>query len=137
LGNPDFTRLTPKNKNVMFRWINRQAAAGTRYRQALAQGYVNATEADVEVPVVAFTNGAFLHGDLILMKMDRRQYLGAIKFNEEDAARKLTPAAIEAKTKATLQESLGKVAGPADAKAKIRAFTPPIDTVNALAGESK
>jgi len=137
LSNPDFTRLTKKNKNVEFRWVNRAAAAGQRYRQALAQGYVNATSADVDVPTVAFENGAFINGDLILMKIDRKVYLGAIKFNEEEALRKVSPAGVEAKTKAELQKAQGTVSAPRDVKSKIQAFTPPIDSVNALTGDQK
>lgn len=91
LVTPDFANIKSKNPNVSFRWIEFKAQDGLRFSQAQAQGWTVATEADIVVdgvisPYRKDGGSKFINGDIILMKMDRGRYLGALKHKHQVAA---------------------------------------------------
>ena len=87
---PDFIKIRKRNPNVEFRWINFKAGEGLRFAQAQAMGFVVATQQDVAVgelsPYVREGGTKYVNGDLILMKIDRKRYLGALRHKHEVAA---------------------------------------------------
>lgn len=90
-----FGTLKPKNPNVVLRGIfngrSGDSQMSLRYEQAKGQGYVNATIEDIAgtVPVSMQRDGGkvIVHGDLILMKIDRATYMGALKYKDQQALR--------------------------------------------------
>jgi hypothetical protein len=89
LVDPDFANVIPANPNVSFRWINYKAGDGLRFAQAQAQGFIVATKADVKHgadPYIREGGSKYVNGDLILMKIDRKRYLGALKHKHRVAA---------------------------------------------------
>lgn len=123
VGN-EFLDPRPKNPAVIFRWIEHKARDGFRYHQCLAQGYAVATEADIQNPeqlqVFNREGGTkFINGDLILMKIDRARYLGAIKHRVEQALYTSDPAVRQAIAKRAAQADLTPAA-----QAKIAVFAP-------------
>jgi hypothetical protein len=87
---PDFINVPPANPNIAFRWINHKAGDGLRFSQAQAQGWVVANEKDVKAnhltPYRRDGGTKFVNGDLILMKIERKKYLGALKYKHQVAA---------------------------------------------------
>jgi hypothetical protein len=83
LSAPGWQNVKWKNPVISGRWVNYVAQKGQRFEEAVGQGYLVVKDTDAEVPGVPFKDGAFRKGDLILMKMDRARYIGAIKYNEE------------------------------------------------------
>jgi hypothetical protein len=98
---PDFVNLRPRNPNVAFRWINRSVgAAGSTQRldEMIYAGFVPATAVDAVMPdgkpvmPNLIKDGKIIRGDLILCKIDRAQYEGALKYNWERSIARLHPA---------------------------------------------
>lgn len=87
---PDFIDPQLANPNLSKRWINFKAGEGLRYNQCLAQGWRNATQADLKPnqlsPYKKEGGTKFINGDLILMVIDKRRYLGALKHRHQVAA---------------------------------------------------
>jgi hypothetical protein len=87
---PDFTHVTPVNKQVEFRWVNFKAGDGLRFHQCQAMGYEVAKKEDVDQaklsPYSHEGGTKFINGDLLLMKIDRRKYLGALRHKHNVAA---------------------------------------------------
>lgn len=120
----DFLNPIPKNPNICFRWIEHKARDGFRYHQCLAQGYAVAVAADIQNvnDFQLFNREAgtkFINGDLILMKIDKKRYLGAIKYRVQQALYCSDPA---------VRQALAKQAATADltpqARSKIAVFAP-------------
>lgn len=115
---PDFTNPKPKNPNVCFRWIEFKARDGFRYQQCIAQGFSVAKKEDLANPE-AFTvysremGTKFINGDVILMKIDRARYLGALKHRQLKTQALTNPAVVKAVSVAAasgdLIQSLGKM----------------------------
>jgi hypothetical protein len=91
-----FFNLRPKSPDVVFRAIAHRVATNSglstmRYEQARGQGYVNVTVADVAgtvPPSCIRENGQqIVNGDLILMKIGRKDYRGALKWKDLQAIR--------------------------------------------------
>jgi hypothetical protein len=105
---PGAFNIKLKNPNLSARGINFVAGRGQGLTNAKVLGYRTATQADVAVaPGWSWLDGAFRMGDLLLMVMDKRKYVGAIKYNEQtsmqlgsrgkrhkDNAREVTAAAL-------------------------------------------
>lgn len=83
LMTPEVCSLRIKNHDYRYRWVNRDALGGRMYTQRKAQGFMNATNNDVDVmgADVQDKDGEIRAGDLILMKIRCDLYDGAIKFN--------------------------------------------------------
>lgn len=92
LGAPDFAQdIKPylANPNLWPRWIFTDRR---RYSQAIAQGWRNAKVSDFKPgfaklnPFSAEGGTKFINGDSILMLIDRKIYLGALKYKHQVAA---------------------------------------------------
>lgn len=130
LNDPDFTtNVKPKNPDISLRWVlyslgmRDGTASYLRFEKAKTQGYVVATAADLVNPPMAYSvdNGTkFVNGDLVLMKIDRRRYLGAILHREQAAAKAM------ASTKQAGREEVHRsLAGaPTSQRSKISTFSP-------------
>lgn len=87
LTNPDFTNLKLKNPNLVARWVNRSAAGGIRVQHMLAVGFVPIVPADcIGLPDTYKVDGHVIYGDLIAMKINRKDYEGALLYNQQQAA---------------------------------------------------
>lgn len=138
LSSADFTNLRVKNPNISLRWVNRLAMDGIWYEQMKSMGFVNATVNDVEAPTFLLKDSAIIKGDLILMKIAKKDYLGALKYNVERATDRLTRRLKEEKGKQSLREALAEVGAPPELTKKISAFLPGEKEVEAVVGgESK
>jgi hypothetical protein len=94
LRQPNFIALKPKNPNMSLFWGNRavgEKESGLRYDQLIAMGFVPASPLDVltnlgqECPKSLLRDGRIMYGDLILLKIPRADYVGALKWNEQNA----------------------------------------------------
>src|SRR5580704_887014 len=83
LMTPEVCSIKVKNLEYQYRWANRDALGGRIYTQRRAQGFLNATNNDVEVlgGDVSDKDGEIRAGDLILMKIRTDLYDGAMKHN--------------------------------------------------------
>lgn len=91
---PNFINLKPKNPNLSLFWGNRavgEKESGLRYDQLIAMGFVPAKPEDVltnlgqACPPSICRDGRIMYGDLILLKIPRADYVGALKWNEQNA----------------------------------------------------
>lgn len=135
---PDYTDLRPRNPLLKFRWVNRVAGEGQRLYQMEAMGFAKVTSKDVvgpdgkPVPDYLIKNGQIVYGDLVLMKISRKQYLGALKYNEQRAVDRISKAAFLKRAKKMVSEELGRVGSPATPK--ITTFVPGQAETEALVG---
>lgn len=78
------------NQNLAARWIFTDRR---RYSQARAQGFRNCTKQDLKPSFALLSpfeeegGTKFINGDLILMLIDRKRYLGALKYKHDFAYR--------------------------------------------------
>ena len=135
---PDYTDLRPRNPLLAFRWVNRVAGEGQRLYQMEAMGFVKVTAKDVvgpdgkPIPDYLIKNGQIVYGDLVLMKIARKAYLGALKYNEQRAVARISEAAFLKRAKKMVREELGKVGSPVTPK--ITTFVPGQAETEALVG---
>jgi hypothetical protein len=125
---PAFDQIKRKNPNIEIRWVNRSVSGSAtphlRYEQMLAMGWVPATPVDVEAPPGCLKDGHIQIYDVILMKIDRVKYLGAMRYNNERVNKAVrrpgqTAHASEMLNKAFAEEGvLGKARG------KVSVFVP-------------
>lgn len=94
LRSPNFINLLPRNPNMSLYWGNRSVGekeSGLRYDQLISMGFAPAQPQDVmtskkeAVPPSLCKDGRVMYGDLILLKIPRVDFVGAIKFNEQSA----------------------------------------------------
>jgi hypothetical protein len=141
-----FFGLKPKSPNVVFRGINfsvptKDGVSALRYEQAKAQGFTNATVADVAgtVPTsLQRDNGQkIVHGDLILMKIDAATYRGALKWKDQQALRSVQRFNTETveQGKHELARAMQEVAAPGKLSRKLSAFSPTSDELKKDFGE--
>lgn len=97
---PDFVNIKSKNPNVSFRWVNRAVGvqgSTQRLDEMVYAGFIPVKPEEALMPngqpVLAnlIKNGQIIRGDLILMKIDRRQYEGALKYNWERSIARMHP----------------------------------------------
>lgn len=84
---PEVCSLRVKNSEYRYRWVNRDGMGGRFYTQRKAQGFINATNDDVDVLAgdANTKDGEIKAGDLILMKIRADLYDAAIKWNMQKA----------------------------------------------------
>lgn len=89
LNVPSVSDIKVKNFEYRYRWVNRDGMGGQIYQQRRAQGFLNASNEDVEVlgGDVQTKDGEIRAGDLILMKIQCDRYDAAIKSNMQQAMR--------------------------------------------------
>lgn len=124
LNLPNFVDLKKKNQGIALRWVNRVAGEGMRLDECVSMGFTFATSQDVEVPPSLMRDGKIVKGDLVLMKIDKAAYDGALKHNWMRAVSRLHPSAVVSEGQAQLKNTLNEVEGKAEDKGKMRVFTP-------------
>ena len=122
----DFTKIKPRNPNHSFFFGNRVAnkasggdgQTGLRIDDLLARGFEFATPEDVLIPDGAggwkpmpkdsalIRNNRVVRGDLILLKIDRVKYVGAIKYNAESAMNRVSRASVLSRNRKEFSEGL-------------------------------
>src|SRR5271156_1269522 len=99
LGDPDFIGLKPHNPNLSLYWGNRAVGdkeSRMRINQLLSKGFTYAEAKDVymvnrgtgqklQCPDALMVDGRIIHGDLILLKIPRADYIGQQKWNNQTA----------------------------------------------------
>lgn len=134
LGDIDLMNLVPSNPNIAIRGINRSAGGGQRYDQALSQGFVPCSPADIlDCPKSFKRDGKVINGDLIFMKIDRKEYLGALKFNEQKARDRVASPLNHGE--GTLAKEFESDRTPESVQRKIRVFDPSDKEKEALANQ--
>lgn len=100
---PNFISLFPKNPNICLYWGTRavgEKQSSMRYDQLVAMGFVAATPDDVYTtnpetgaklpcPPSLCRDGKVFYGDVILLKISRADYIGALKWNEQSARQRV------------------------------------------------
>lgn len=126
LVDPDFTKIKPRNPQHSFFWGNRVANNGMRIEDLKARGFRVASPADVlEPPAALIKDGHIIRGDLMLMVISRRDYLGQQLYNAQQADRRVSKASVKSDGEKNLQDDLRAVGGlPQKYKGKISMFTP-------------
>jgi hypothetical protein len=146
LRSPNFINLKPKNPNLCLYWGNRavgEKESGLRYDQLIAMGFVPAIPTDVTTseglvcPPSICRDGRIMYGDLILLKIPRADYIGALKWNEQNARLRVKKpgVAIEGDTQkadsrlqpSNVMPNLGK---------KVTAYVPQIAEVDAKTADN-
>ena len=132
---PGVNGIKLKNPNIAIRWVECMARGGRNVELRKLAGFVVATPNDVEVPGIAFKDGVFRNGDVILMKIDRLAYLGSQKASIVAAQQRVSRKGITQKGAALLKETLANptdaegnslAPAPSELRNKIQAFTPPV-----------
>ena len=130
LVSQDFTSVKSKNPNLAFFWGNRVVGqpSGTRISQLEAAGFAVATPADCDVPGLKPYNGHWQYGDLLLMKIAKGDYWGALKYNEQVSRERLKTSTAANRG---LKESRGMTTKSMGAK-KLQFIQPTEEERNAL-----
>lgn len=135
---PDFINIKPKNSALSLRFVNRVAGNGQRYDQMKYAGFVPVTPDEVYMPGAngqqmpidksLIEDGKVIFGDLIVMKIAKNLYEGALKYNWQRSINRLHPKAQLQTGKAKLREAIQEVGGQAsripDLNKKLSAFRP-------------
>ena len=137
---PDFINVVPKNPNIALRWVNRAVGvvgSTQRLDEMVYAGFVPAMPNEVEMlrdgkRIAVMPNlirdGKIIKGDLILMKIDRAAYEGALKYNWERAVQRLHPGKQLATGRSELNKAIAERGVPRSVlptlKSKLQAFKP-------------
>ena len=109
---PDFVDIKPVNPMVTLRWCNRVAGEGQRLDQVTFAGFVPVKPEEVKypngkpLPPSMIKNGQVHMGDLILMKIDKASYDGALKYNWQRAVDRMHPGSNQKQGRQDLSNSL-------------------------------
>jgi hypothetical protein len=122
---PAAEQVKIKNRNCCFRWANRIAKEGESLRRWLAAGFVMAIPTiDVDVPAGLVRNGQIINGDLVLIKISREKYIGALKYNEQRAQARMGPASSARTGGSAMNQAFNDVNAPQNLRGKVRTFVP-------------
>lgn len=108
---PDFINVPLANPNLSARWI---FSDRRRFAQAKAQGWRVAKKSDIKLGYQSLTpyeeegGTKYINGDLVLMVIDRKIYLGALRYKHQVAAA-LSDAAIQRRV--TAQRAVSDMGG--------------------------
>ena len=146
---PNFLNLKPKNPSMSLFFGNRSVGekeSGLRYDQLISMGFVPAKPEDVVTneghpcPPSMCRDGRVMYGDLILLKIPRADYVGALKWNEQNARNRMRRpgVAIEGGMKSHQESDTRQQ--PIDVLAslpkKVSAYVPPLAEVDALTSDN-
>lgn len=156
---PNFVNLWPRNPNVSLFFGNRavgEKESGMRFDQLIAMGFVPAKPDDVFIrdpntgtklpcPLSICRDGRVMYGDLILLKIGRAEYVGALKWNEQSARQRVRKPGVVMNTGASkdiggsnvLKDDSGRQS-PASAgfPAKVNVYVPGLAEVDALTADN-
>lgn len=97
---PDFVNIKSKNPAMSFRWVNRAVGvqgSTQRLDEMIFAGFVPVRPEEACMPngqpimTNLIKDGKIIRGDLILMKIPREQYEGALKYNWERSISRMHP----------------------------------------------
>jgi hypothetical protein len=139
LRSPNFLNLKPKNASLALYWGNRSVGekeSSLRYNQLLAMGFVPAKPEEITdqfgnpCPEALTRDGRVLCGDLILLKISKADYYGALKYNAQSAAMRVRKFGVamdggRAEHQATESREIPKSALSGLPK-KVSAYVPPL-----------
>ncbi len=142
---PNFINLKPKNPNLSLFWGNRavgEKESGLRYDQLIAMGFVPARPEDVlsneglTCPPSICKDGRIMYGDLILLKIPRKDYIGALKWNEQNARLRVKKPGVTIEGGMTEHQAADSRRQPVDALAslpkKVSSYVPTLAETDAL-----
>ncbi len=155
---PNFINLYPNNPNLSLFWGNRavgEKESGLRYDQLTAMGFVPAQPTDVfsknpetgqrlPCPPSICRDGRIMYGDLILLKIPRKDYVGALKWNEQNARLRVKKPGVYLETGAS-KDIGGREVLREDGRApmtaaafprKVTTYVPPIAEVDAATADN-
>jgi len=98
LRTPNFLNLKHKNPSMSLYWGNYRVGekeSSLRFNQLVAMGFVTAKPQDITdqtgnpCPDALIRDGKVIYGDIILLMIPKKDYLGALKWNAENAARRV------------------------------------------------
>lgn len=134
---PDFVNIKSKNPAVSFRWVNRAVGvqgSTQRLDEMVFAGFVPVKPEDACMPngqpimPNLIKDGKIVRGDLILMKIDRKAYEGALKYNWERSIARMHPDRQLNTGKKQLAEAVSKAGVPPSVvrtlDSKLQAFRP-------------
>lgn len=130
---PDFMNLVPTKPDISIRWINYSVGekkSTLRYDQCLAAGFVNAKPEDAKtvtgaaIPPSLIKDGKVIIGDVILMKVSRNAYLGALKNNRNKALRRGVRSEVAKQGINEIRSAISRGNPPKDVARKIQPFVP-------------
>lgn len=137
---PAFDQIRKKNQNIEIRWVNRFVNGATaplmRYEQMLAMGWVpvkvnidaktgEASSPDVFIPIgCAIKDGCIQNYDVILMKIDRARYIGAMRYNNERVNKAVQRPGVIAGANENLKQDLAREGALGKSRGKVSTFIP-------------
>ncbi len=146
---PNFINLKPKNPNLSLFWGNRavgEKESGLRYDQLISMGFIPAKPDDVTsmegmpCPPSICRDGRIMYGDLILLKIPRADYVGALKWNEQNARLRVKKPGVTIEGGMNEHQKDDARRQPIDALAslpkKVSAYVPNLAEVNALTSDN-
>ena len=156
---PNFINLYPVNPNLSLFWGNRavgEKESGLRYDQLTAMGFVPAQPTEVfsrnpetgqrlPCPPSICRDGRIMYGDLILLKIPRADYVGALKWNEQNARLRVKKPGVTLEGVGASKDIGGREVLKDDGRAamtaaafpkKVSTFVPPLSEVNAATADN-
>ena len=133
LGMESFEPI-PVNPEICFRWVNRIAGEGLRFAQCVYSGFEVAVPTDVkDCPKLWIKDGKIIRGDQILMKMSKKKYYAALKYNHNLSVQKADRMRI--KENAQEIQSQTRSRAPNEIARKISTFVPSEAEVEKMIGD--
>jgi hypothetical protein len=156
---PNFVNLLPKNPNIALYWGNRavgEKESCLRYDQLIAMGFVPAKPEDVYVknpetgeklpcPPSIARDGRVMYGDIILLKHSRKDYIGALKWNEQSARIRIRKPGVTIEGAGASKDMGGKEVLKTDGRAQVgsagfpnkaHVYVPPIAEVDSRTADN-
>lgn len=137
---PDFVNVKHKNPNIELRWIKygESEPSKNRFQTAMFQGFVPVTPDELATPMKHLEkDNRIFYGDLILCKMDKRMYRGALKAKDEQAARLASRGELFTRGQQNVRDEAKKVNAPEGLLRKVSVFTPTDKELSSLVGADK
>jgi hypothetical protein len=140
----DFMNVRLKNPMLQPRWVlhtlykNNGEQSGLRYEQAKVQGYAPVVEADLAEPeklgLYSRDGGTkYINGDVILMKINKAAYQGALLHAAQKARAAVTVNAADKRNRQELRQAISEVpSGQRSQASKISAITPTREELKAF-----
>src|SRR5713101_1642386 len=117
LVDSDFTKLKAKNPLMSIYFGNRIANNGMRIEDLKSRGFRVAVPDEIVTfdgkpcPTGLIQNGHVQRGDLLLLIIPKKDYIGQLKYNEQQAYQRVSKAANTARGKDELGNALKEVGG--------------------------
>lgn len=131
LVDADFTKLRAKSPLMSIYFGNRIANNGMRIEDLKSRGFRIAVPDEIVTfdgkpcPSGLIQNGHVQRGDLLLLIIPKKDYVGQLKYNEQQAQQRISKAATTAKGREEMGNALKEVGGlPARYRGRITVYQP-------------